>query len=435
MGGRDVLFSFFVTINLVWGQKYLARQHLGTSKVRHFAWSCQMKQKALRDHGDYAITPPKFVIIYATEIVLPGCRPKRKGSSEWTFPLIRRLISSFLIISIMVVFVVVMMLKMECNKSDLWAYTNPAGKTSLERKGNSATPNPQLVRPESRISAVNKRSGRSSGGPWKVSWFDSRRNIMKLWRVNELRDGFKKKSWFKLFLECLNGNWDICNTIILIYYEVIFWLKDTYGRKRPESFLKIVQPCEERSDAAVGFRWKREHPTVQEVPPVRLVLGNLKGISLQVGIIQSLGIGVVLHFRGEEKYVHLINLDRWRWRNPFPNFFSRANRKPATGGNSASLFMSFVVERLVCSCSTWNLEEWLEGGQLIFSDGIFSTCRMCCMLSTCRRMMNVLANWKQWRNGDTFAFDEWNELRSYTHIRYIDTWRMFIIIFVCMLSL
>lgn len=180
MGGRDVLLSFFVTINLVWGQKYLARQHLGTSKVRHFAWSCQMKQKALRDHGDYAITPPKFVIIYATEIVLPGCRPKRKGSSEWTFPLIRRLISSFLIIiSIMVIFVVVM-LKMECNKSDLWAYTNPA------------TPNPQLVRPESRVSAVNKRSGRSSGGPWKVSWFDSRRNIMKLWRVNELRDGFKK---------------------------------------------------------------------------------------------------------------------------------------------------------------------------------------------------------------------------------------------------
>lgn len=49
---------------------------------------------------------------------------------------------------------------------------------------------------------------------------------------------------------------------------------------------------------------------MQEVPPVRLVLGNLKGISLQVGIIQSLGIGVVLHFRGEEKYVHLINLDR-----------------------------------------------------------------------------------------------------------------------------
>ena len=259
---------------------------------------------------------------------------------------------------------------------------------------------------------------------------------MKLWRVNELRDGFKKKSWFKLFLECLNGNWDICNTIILIYHEVIFWLKDTYGRKRPEPFLKIVQPCEERSDAAVGFRWKREHPTVQEVPPVRLVLGNLKGISLQVGIIQSLGIGVVLHFRGEEKYVHLINLDRWRWRNPFPNFFhaQTANqpREEIQPASSCLLLLKdwFVHVRLETLKNGWKVDN------LFFRMASFQLAfRMCCMLSTCRRMMNVLANWKQWRNGDTFAFDEWNELRSYTHIRYIDTWRMFIIIFVCMLSL
>ena len=44
---------------------------------------------------------------------------------------------------------------------------------------------------------------------------------------------------------------------------------------------------------------------MQEVPPVRRVLGrlkglgNLKGISLQVGIIQSLGLGAVIDFRGE----------------------------------------------------------------------------------------------------------------------------------------
>jgi len=65
---------------------------------------------------------------------------KGKDLRNEHFPLIRRLISSFLIIiSIMVVFVVVMMLKMECNKSDLWAYTNPAGKTSLE-KGQFSNP-------------------------------------------------------------------------------------------------------------------------------------------------------------------------------------------------------------------------------------------------------------------------------------------------------
>jgi len=33
---------------------------------------------------------------------------------------------------------------------------------------------------------------------------------------------------------------------------------------------EVAEAPEERSDAAVGFRWKREHPTVQEVPPVRL---------------------------------------------------------------------------------------------------------------------------------------------------------------------
>ena len=114
-----------------------------------------------------------------------------------------------------------------------------------------------------------------------------------------------------------------------LQYDHFHWpwghspLKDTYARKRtdqnhsskyaqlfhvlPQIFVVFWhEPAgEEPSDAAVGFRWKREHPTVQEVPPVRRVLdrlkglGNLKGISLQVGIIQSLGLGAVIDFRGE----------------------------------------------------------------------------------------------------------------------------------------
>ena len=66
--------------------------------------------------------------------------------------------------------------------------------------------------------------------------------------------------------------------------------------------------------------------------------------------------------------------------------------------------------------------------------------RMCCMPSTCRRMMNVLANWKQWRNGNTFAFDilcvsgmkwEWDPTHTCIDTYYI-SYMSILFIYICL---
>ena len=54
-------FRFFVTIIIWFGAKSTLPDNTWVrQKVRHFAWSCQMKQKALRDHGDYRNYTPEI---------------------------------------------------------------------------------------------------------------------------------------------------------------------------------------------------------------------------------------------------------------------------------------------------------------------------------------------------------------------------------------
>ncbi len=247
------------------GPKIPSKTTLGYSKSSTFAWSCQMKQEALRDHeGSW------WLHNYTSEFSHHLCRPKRKGSSEWKFPLIRRLIS---FVRVGKRFEILSSSSSSSPPSSWspsscwrWSPKNLAYGPTLffwrksipSEKGKFSNPNIlngfwgghgwQLVRPESRISAVNKRSGRSYGGPWKVSWFDSSYEELTF----EGKDSKTIPDSISSSLQWLNGKWGICNTIIFIYHEVILhWRILMRGREQtriiPQSMHNFSMFCHKSS--------------------------------------------------------------------------------------------------------------------------------------------------------------------------------------------